>query len=147
MLIVFILFFDSDHNGACSVWWICLSESPPPPGLTRVVNYFQMMLQEREISPESDDISTVSSRDNITVMTTRRSAARSAALQRIGTQQDRWKQQVSTCTCGWSVVVGCDDLDLSLITSGPGTADTDIRSTHDAQLKKDLYLYLQSDVK
>ena len=52
------------------------------------------MLQEREISPESDDISTVSSRDNITVMTTRRSLVRSAALQRIGSQQDKWKQQV-----------------------------------------------------
>jgi len=49
--------------------------------------------EEREISPESDDISTVSSRDNITVMTTR-SLGRSAALQRIGSQQDRWKQQV-----------------------------------------------------
>ena len=55
-----------------------------------------MMLQEREISPESDDISTVSSRDNITVMTTRgRTGGRSAALQRIGSQQDRWKRQVS----------------------------------------------------
>merc|ERR1712141_869729 len=50
--------------------------------------------EEREISPESDDISTVSSRDNITVMTTRRSLGRSAALQRIGSQQDKWKQQV-----------------------------------------------------
>ena len=55
-----------------------------------------MMLQEREISPESDDISTVSSRDNITVMTTRgRGLGRTAALQRIGSQQDRWKRQVS----------------------------------------------------
>jgi len=71
-----------------------MSEPPPQPGLTLVVNYFQMMLQEREISPESDDISTVSSRDNITVMTTRRSLGRSAALQRIGSQQDKWKQQV-----------------------------------------------------
>ena len=64
--------------------------------LTRPANYFQMMLQEREISPESDDISTVSSRDNITVMTARgRGLGRSAALQRIGSQQDRWKRQVS----------------------------------------------------
>ena len=71
-----------------------MSDPPPQPGLTLVDNYFQMMLQEREISPESDDISTVSSRDNITVMTTRRSLVRSAALQRIGSQQDKWKQQV-----------------------------------------------------
>ena len=115
-----------------------MSEPPPQPGLTLVVNYFQMMLQEREISPESDDISTVSSRDNITVMTTRRSLGRSAALQRIGSQQDRWKQQVSTEL--WAVVVGGGDVDLSLIPSGPGAADTDIRSTHDAQLKN-LYSY------
>ena len=54
-----------------------------------------MMLQEKEVTPESDDISTVSSRDNITVMTTRgRILGRSAALQRIGNQQDRWKRQV-----------------------------------------------------
>ena len=120
-----------------------ISKFPPQPGLTLVVNYFQMMLQEREISPESDDISTVSSRDNITVMTTRRSMGRSAALQRIGSQQDKWKQQVSRLM--W--LSGVMRSDLSLITSGPGAADTDIRSTHDAQLKKDLYLYLQSDVK
>ena len=54
-----------------------------------------MMLQGQEVTPESDDISTVSSRDNITVMTTRgRILGRSAALQRIGNQQDRWKRQV-----------------------------------------------------
>ena len=53
------------------------------------------MLQGQEVTPESDDISTVSSRDNITVMTTRgRILGRSAALQRIGNQQDRWKRQV-----------------------------------------------------
>ena len=57
------------------------------------------MLQDKEASPESEDISTVSSsRDDITVMTTRhtrgRLLGRSAALQRIGSQQDRWKRQV-----------------------------------------------------
>jgi len=51
--------------------------------------------EDKEVSPESDDISTVSSRDNITVMTARgRILGRSAALQRIGNQQDRWKRQV-----------------------------------------------------
>ena len=54
-----------------------------------------MMLQDKEATPESEDISTVSSRDNITVMTSRRVMGRSAALQRIGSQQDRWKRQVS----------------------------------------------------
>ena len=53
-----------------------------------------MMLQDKEVTPESEDISTVSSRDNITVMTSRRAMGRSAALQRIGSQQDRWKRQV-----------------------------------------------------
>ena len=97
-----------------------MSEPPPQqPGLTLVVNYFQMMLQEREISPESDDISTVSSRDNITVMTTR-SLGRSAALQRIGSQQDRWKQQVSRWLW-WSAVVMSDVLDnLRSRSSGHG---------------------------
>ena len=57
------------------------------------------MLQDKEASPESEDISTVSSsRDDITVMTARhtrgRLLGRSAALQRIGSQQDRWKRQV-----------------------------------------------------
>ena len=53
-----------------------------------------MMLQDKEVTPESEDISTVSSRDNITAMTSRsRIMARSAALQRIGSQQDRWKRQ------------------------------------------------------
>ena len=139
MLIVFILFSNSDHNGACSCL-VNMSEPPPQPRLTRVVNYFQMMLQEREISPESDDISTVSSRDNITVMTTRRSMGRSAALQRIGSQQDKWKQQVSRLM--W--LSGVMRSDLSLITSGPGAADTDIRSTHDAQLKNLYSYFLQS---
>ena len=55
-----------------------------------------MMLQGQEVTPESDDISTVSSRDNITVMTARgRGLGRSAALQRIGSRQDRGKRQVS----------------------------------------------------
>ena len=117
-----------------------ISKFPPQPGLTLVVNYFQMMLQEREISPESDDISTVSSRDNITVMTTRRSLGRSAALQRIESQQDKWKQQVSP---GWGCGLVMSDPDLSLITSGPGTADTDIRSTHDAQLRSFECFYVQ----
>ena len=107
-----------------------ISKFPPQPGLTLVVNYFQMMLQEREISPESDDISTVSSRDNITVMTTRRSLGRSAALQRFGSQQDRWKQQVRRLELRLVV----PDLLSSFTTSGPRAADTDIRPTHDAQL-------------
>ena len=55
-----------------------------------------MMLQDRASpSPESEDISTLSSRDNITVMTTRgRLLGRSAALQRMSSQQDRWRRQV-----------------------------------------------------
>ena len=55
-----------------------------------------MMLQDKEVTPESEDISTVSSRDNINVMTTRRVMGRSAALQRIGSQQDKWRRQVHT---------------------------------------------------
>ena len=109
-----------------------------------------MMLQDKEVTPESEDISTVSSRDNITVMTTRRSLGRSAALQKIGSQQDKWKQQVSLVVkCVVDVIMS----DLSLITSGPGTADTYIRSTHDAQLKTHyslysylLYLYSQMSI-
>ena len=116
-----------------------ISKFPPQPGLTLVVNYFQMMLQEREISPESDDISTVSSRDNITVMTTRRSLGRSAALQRFGSQQDRWKQQVRRLELRLVV----PDLLSSFTTSGPRAADTDIRPTHDAQLNTP-YLFVLS---
>merc|ERR1711971_1361794 len=50
--------------------------------------------EDKEVTPESEDISTVSSRDNITVMTSRRVMGRSAALQRIGSHQDKWKRQV-----------------------------------------------------
>ena len=61
---------------------------------------FQMMLQDRvSPSPESEDISTLSSRENINMMTSRgRLLGRSAALQRIGNQQDRWRRQVNICT-------------------------------------------------
>merc|ERR1712179_526113 len=48
-----------------------------------------------DVTPENDDISTVSSReDDITVMTSRGRLGRSAVLQRVGNQQDRWKRQV-----------------------------------------------------
>ena len=55
------------------------------------------MLQDKDdITPENDDISTVSSReDDITVMTSRGRLGRSAVLQRVGNQQDRWKRQVT----------------------------------------------------
>ena len=57
-----------------------------------------MMLQDRvSPSPESEDIATLSSSENITVMTARgRLLGRSAALQRIGNQQDRWRRQVGS---------------------------------------------------
>jgi len=47
-----------------------------------------------DIIPENDNISTVSSReDDISVMTSRGRLGRSAVLQRVGNQQDRWKRQ------------------------------------------------------
>merc|ERR1711915_530863 len=51
--------------------------------------------EKDDASPESDDISTLSSREeDVTVMTSRGRMGRTAVLQRVGNQQDRWKRQV-----------------------------------------------------